>query len=71
MTTWRGVLRSMAAASRRAERDAQRRKRELLQQQKYLGQLTALQQAAYEVEVYENQISVLMSVHKECAQPWA
>ena len=23
------------------------------------------------IEVYENQISVLMSVHKECAQPWA
>ncbi len=70
MTTWRGALRSIAAASRRAERESQRRRRELLQQQKYFERLDVLQQAAYEVEVYENQVSVLTSVHKECSQPW-
>lgn len=32
-----------------------------------------LEQAAYEVEVYENHIEVIQSVHKECGNPvdWA
>lgn len=31
--------------------------------------MEALEQAAYEVEVYENHIDLLLSMHKECAEP--
>ncbi|SKB07117.1 hypothetical protein SAMN05421862_13047 [Pseudomonas extremaustralis] len=31
--------------------------------------MEALEQAAYEVEVYENHIEILLSMHKECAEP--
>ncbi|MNR31432.1 hypothetical protein D3C85_1489420 [compost metagenome] len=30
--------------------------------------MEALEQAAYEVEVYENHIDILLSMHKECAE---
>ncbi|GFM72638.1 hypothetical protein PSCICL_36300 [Pseudomonas cichorii] len=63
---WKGTLRSMQAASRRAERNAQRRNRELQLRQKEYAKMEALEQAAYEVEVYENKIDLLLSVHKEC-----
>jgi hypothetical protein len=65
---WKGTLRSMQAASRRADRNAQRRQRELQARQKEYAKMEALEQAAYEVEVYENQIDVLLSVHKECGE---
>ena len=29
-----------------------------------------LERAAYEVQVYENHIDVLLSVHKECGEVW-
>lgn len=70
MTTWRGTLRSMAAAARRAERDSQRRHRELIKRQTQVAKLEALQQAALEVEVFENHLNVLQSVHKECSDDW-
>ncbi|GFM64998.1 hypothetical protein PSCICJ_11160 [Pseudomonas cichorii] len=63
---WKGTLRSMQAASRKAERKAQRRNRELQLRQKEYAKMEALEQAAYEVEVYENKIDLLLSVHKEC-----
>ncbi|WP_310650586.1 MULTISPECIES: hypothetical protein [Pseudomonas] len=31
--------------------------------------MEALEQAAYEVEVYENHVDILLSMHKECAEP--
>ncbi|WP_256681749.1 hypothetical protein [Pseudomonas sp. R4-35-07] len=31
--------------------------------------MEALEQAAYEVDVYENHIDILLSMHKECAEP--
>lgn len=65
---WKGTLRSMQAASRKADRNAQRRQRELQSRQKEYAKMEALEQAAYEVEVYENQIDVLLSVHKECGE---
>ncbi|MBU0493410.1 MAG: hypothetical protein KKA73_12445 [Chloroflexi bacterium] len=67
---WKGTLRSMEAASRRSERDAQRRRRELERQRKQLERMQGLERAAYEVEVYENHIDLLLSVHKECSDPW-
>jgi hypothetical protein len=67
---WKGTLRSMEASARRAERDAQRRRRELERQRKQLEKMQELERAAYEVEVYENHIELLLSVHKECSDPW-
>lgn len=70
---WKGTLRSMQAASRRAERNAQRKQRELEKRGKEYAKMEALEQAAYEVEVYDNYIEVLQSVHKECSEQvdWA
>lgn len=67
---WKGTLRSLQAVSRRAERAAQRRRRELERQQKQLEKMQELERAAYEVEVYNNHIDLLLSVHKECSSPW-
>jgi len=67
---WRGTLRSIQAAQRRAEREALRRQRELERQRKQLEKMRELERAAYEVQVYENYIDVLLSVHKECSDDW-
>lgn len=66
---WKGVVRSMKAASRAAERDAKRRKRQLEVQSKQYAKMEALEQAAYEYDVYLNHIELLKSVHKESSEP--
>ncbi|MFJ2459532.1 hypothetical protein ACIOVC_13485 [Pseudomonas neuropathica] len=66
--TWKGTLRSMQASARRAERNSKRRHRELQVRQKEFAKMEALEQAAYEVEVYENHIDLLLSVHKDCGE---
>lgn len=66
---WKGTVRSLQASARRAERNAHRRQRELEKRQKEFAKMEALEQAAYEVEVYENHIDILLSMHKECAEP--
>jgi uncharacterized membrane protein YkoI len=65
---WKGTLRSMEASARKSERNSQRRQRELQKRQAQYAKMEALEQAAYEVEVYDNQIEVLLSVHKECGE---
>ncbi len=62
---WKGVLRSMETAARAAERDARRRQRELEREQRYYDKMEELEQAAHDVEVYENYIDRITSVHKE------
>lgn len=66
--TWKGTLRSMQASARRAERNSKRRQRELQVREKEFAKMEALEQAAYEVEVYENHIDLLLSVHKDCGE---
>lgn len=66
---WKGTMRSLQASARRAERNAHRRQRELEKRQKEFAKMEVLEQAAYEVEVYENHIDILLSMHKECAEP--
>jgi hypothetical protein len=61
---------SLAAAVRRYEREARRRQRELEKQRKQLEKMQELQRATYEVQVYENHIDLLLSVHKECSDTW-
>lgn len=67
---WRGTLRAIQAAERRAEREAQRRHRELQRHAKEQAKLSVIEQARLEVETYENQLEVLLSIHKEQGEPW-
>jgi hypothetical protein len=67
---WRGTLRALEAAERRAERDSQRRYRQLVRDQKEQVKWEARRQAAHEAEVYENHIDRLLSVHKESPEIW-
>lgn len=66
---WKGTVRSVGAAVRAAERDAKKRQRELEKQYKQFEKMQELEQAAYEVDVYENHIDVIQSIHKECSPP--
>jgi hypothetical protein len=66
--TWKGTLRSMQASARRAERKSKRRQRELQVQEKEYAKMEAREQAAYEVEVYENHIELLLSMHKDSGE---
>jgi hypothetical protein len=66
---WKGTVRSLQASARRSERNAHRRQRELEKRQKEYAKMEALEQAAYEVEVYENHLDILLSMHKDCADP--
>src|SRR5438034_3842883 len=64
MATWSGDLRRAGAAERRSEREAKRRQREIERQMKEQAKLSALEQARLEVEAYENQIELLLFIHK-------
>jgi len=59
-----------AAAIKRAERDAARRRRELVAIAKQQAKWQEAERAQYEVLVYENQISFLLSMHKDCGPVW-
>lgn len=66
---WKGTLRSVRASIRAAEREAKRRQRELERQQREHQKMLELEQAAYEVEVFENYLERLVSLHVECSDP--
>jgi tetratricopeptide (TPR) repeat protein len=68
--SFRGLVRSLAASEKRREREARKRQRELERQQKLIARMEELERAAFEVEVYENYLDVLMSLHKECGPKW-
>lgn len=70
MATINSILRSAAAAQRRAERESKRQHRELLRQQKEYEKMEVRERAEFEVELYENQIDLLLSVHKDCGIAW-
>ncbi|MCL4263370.1 MAG: hypothetical protein KJ069_09150 [Anaerolineae bacterium] len=67
--SWKGTMRSLQAAQRRAERESRRKQRELENRQKLLEKMGELERSVYEVQVYENHIDLLLSVHKECGEP--
>lgn len=67
---WKGTLRAIEASQRRAERDARRRQNELARRQKQLERMDEFERAKHEVEVYENHLEVISSVHKDCSQLW-
>ncbi|WP_421199639.1 hypothetical protein [Aeromonas enteropelogenes] len=63
---WKGTLRSINAAAKRADRNAKRRQKELLKDQIAYEKMQELEKAAYEVDVFENHIDVIQSIHKDC-----
>lgn len=67
---YQATIRAMQAAERRQQRDAQKRSRELERQAKEQAKLSAIEQARLEVETFENQLEVLLSVHKEQGETW-
>lgn len=66
---WKGTMRSVGTAIRKAERAEAKRQRELAKQYKQIEKMEALERAEYEVEVYENYVERLVSVHKEVSPP--
>jgi hypothetical protein len=66
--TLKGFLREVEAAQRRAAREEIRQQRELERERKEIEKMEELERARYEVDVYEEQISDLLSVHKECCE---
>jgi hypothetical protein len=64
--SWKSTLRAIERAGREAERSSKRRQRELERQQKEQEKMLELDRAQYEVEVFENRLAVLTSIHKEC-----
>lgn len=62
---WKGTIRSVQATSRKIERDSNRRQKELERERKNIEKLNALEQANYEVNVYNNYVEVIQSIHKE------
>ena len=65
---WKGTVRSIRATARKIEREAKRREKELARQRKEYEKMQALEQAAYEVEVFENYIDRIQSMHKESSE---
>lgn len=68
--SWARTLRQIEAAERKQQREAQRRQKELERQAKERVKLSELEQAKWEVASYENQLEMLLSVHKDQGPPW-
>jgi hypothetical protein len=67
---YKATIRAIEAAQRRQQREAQRRFRELERQAKEQAKLSAIERARLEVETFDNQLEVLLSVHKEQGETW-
>ena len=66
---YQAIARAAAAAERQQQRGAKKRQRELQRQSKEMAKLSALEQARLEVDTFENNLDVLLSVHKEQTDP--
>lgn len=55
----------MKTMSHKEERAAKKRRRELEKQAKEMAKLSAMEQARLEVEAFENELDILLSIHKE------
>lgn len=55
---------------REAEREERRRQRELERQRKELERMQELERAKLEVDIYENYIDIIKSIHKDCGEVW-
>ena len=68
--SWKGTMRSLAAAQRRMERQERQRQRELERQRKELARMEELERAQFEFEEFENYIDVITSIQKDCGPEW-
>lgn len=66
----RGILRSIAAAQRRSERESLKRKRELDRRIQQHERLQEFERVATEVEAFENYVDIITSIHKDCSDTW-
>ncbi len=64
------TIRTLATMQNRSFHKSRQKHNELLRQQKSLESLTALHEASYEVQSYENYLDALSSIHKEGSEPW-
>lgn len=71
--TWKSTMRHINTGYKRAVRAERRRQRELERQQSLYAKMQEQEKAAYEAQLFENHISLLQSVHKECGDicDWA
>lgn len=60
---WKGTVRSLQAAGRQAQREAAARQRERERQQKQLAKMAELERAGVEVELFEEYVSRLVTIH--------
>lgn len=67
--SWKGNVRSFAAAARRIERNQQRRARVAAQEFKQLQKEQAVANAAQAVAAYNEYLSVIKSMHHDCSDP--
>src|SRR5688500_3737613 len=67
---WKQYVRSAEAAARRSERAALRRHRELQREYQQQVKASQRQQAADEVNQFENYLAVLVSMHADCGDAW-
>ena len=63
---YRGAIRSIGTVVRQMERESIRKQKELIKQQKQYEKMQVLEQAAYEVEVYDNYIERVTTLQKDC-----
>jgi hypothetical protein len=63
-------MRASEREERRQQREAIRRQKELERQAKEQAKLSALERAELEVSAFENQLDLLLSVHKEQGTAW-
>lgn len=60
---WKGTVRSIQAAGRQAQREADRRQREYERQQKQLAKMAELDRAAAEVAMFDDYVRALETIH--------
>ena len=58
-------MESWSVAQRRGEREEKRRQKELERRQKERAKLSSIEQARLTVEAHQNELEILLSVHKE------
>jgi hypothetical protein len=64
---WKSVLRSLEADMRRADREVLQEQRELERRSKQIAKMMDQERNAYEAAVNENQIALLVSMHRDCS----
>lgn len=66
--SFKSTIRKINAANKRAIRESERRRRELQRRQREVQKLQEFEAARLEVEIYENRVEVLKSIHKDCSE---